>query len=161
MRVTEWVTESALALTLVMWPWRARIPMKIYQVKKNWGRKIKSKDYGTVAECRCFEGILNQMSIFDVSTWVCHHEEFFSKTLTGVFVRVFFMDRNGTTKSRSTFSWLEAGFKNTFVFLLKRPKNNRKCAIFQNWLDTCLKIETHEPNVYSNVWQGFWSAFLD
>ena len=38
-------------------------------------------------------------------------------------------------------------------------------AIFKNWLDTRLKIETHEPNVYptilGGVSRGFWSPFLD
>ena len=37
--------------------------------------------------------------------------------------------------------------------------------IFKNWLDTRIKMETHEPNVYptilGGVSQGFWSLFLD
>ena len=56
-----------------------------------------------------------------------------------------------------------------FVFLArkgeKQVKNGRKYAIFKNWLDTHLKMETHDPNVYptilGGVSQGFWSPFLD
>ena len=56
-----------------------------------------------------------------------------------------------------------------FVFLArkgeKRVKNSRKYAIFKNWLDTRLKMETHDPNVYptilGGVSRGFWSPFLD
>ena len=37
--------------------------------------------------------------------------------------------------------------------------------IFKNWLDTCPKMEMHEPIVYSTllggVSRGFWSLFLD
>ena len=37
--------------------------------------------------------------------------------------------------------------------------------IFKNWLDTRLKMETHDPNVYSTILggvsQGFWSLLLD
>ena len=44
-------------------------------------------------------------------------------------------------------------------------QNDRKYAIFQNWLDTRPKMETHEPNVYltilGGVSRGFWSQFLD
>ena len=47
----------------------------------------------------------------------------------------------------------------------KRLKNGRKYAIFQNWLDTRPKMETHDPNVYptilGGVSRGFWTPFLD
>ena len=37
--------------------------------------------------------------------------------------------------------------------------------IFKNWPDTRLKMETHDPNVYSTilrgVLQGFWTPFVD
>ena len=40
-----------------------------------------------------------------------------------------------------------------------------KFAIFKNWLDTRLKMEMHEPNVYPTILggasRGFWSLFLD
>ena len=47
----------------------------------------------------------------------------------------------------------------------KRLQNDRKYAIFQNWLDTRPKMETHDPNVYptilGGVSRGFWTPFLD
>ena len=47
----------------------------------------------------------------------------------------------------------------------KRVKNGKKYAIFKNWLDTRLKMEMREPNLYStilgDVSRGFWSLFLD
>ena len=40
-----------------------------------------------------------------------------------------------------------------------------KLAIFKNWLDTRLEMETHEPRVYPTIMggvsQGFWSPFED
>ena len=49
--------------------------------------------------------------------------------------------------------------------MVKEPPAELKFAIFKNWLDTRLKMETHEPNVYptilGGVLQGFWSPFLD
>ena len=47
----------------------------------------------------------------------------------------------------------------------KTRKNGRKYAIFKNWIDTRLKMETHEPNLYSTILggvsRGFWTLFLD
>ena len=47
----------------------------------------------------------------------------------------------------------------------EKVENDRKYAVFKNWLDTRLKMETHEPNVYliilGGVSRGFWSPFLD
>ena len=37
--------------------------------------------------------------------------------------------------------------------------------LFQNWLDSRLKLKTLDPNVYPTIWggvsRGFWSPFLD
>ena len=47
---------------------------------------------------------------------------------------------------------------------MKRPQNDRKYAIFQNWLDTRPKMETHDPNAYptilGGVLRGFWTPFV-
>ena len=49
--------------------------------------------------------------------------------------------------------------------MVKWLQNNKKYGIFQNWLDTHPKMETHDPNVYptilGGVSRGFWSPFLD
>ena len=49
--------------------------------------------------------------------------------------------------------------------MVKEPLAELKFAIFKNWLDTRLKMETHEPRVYptilGGVSRGFWSPFLD
>ena len=49
------------------------------------------------------------------------------------------------------------------IYRVKQLQNDRKYAIFQNWLDALPKMETHEPNVYPTIFggisQGFWSPF--
>ena len=48
--------------------------------------------------------------------------------------------------------------------MVKEPLAELKFAIFKNWLDTRLKMETHEPRVYPTILggvRGFWSLFLD
>ena len=49
--------------------------------------------------------------------------------------------------------------------MVKEPLAELKFAIFKNWLDTRLKMETHEPRVYptilGGVSRGFWSPFED
>ena len=49
--------------------------------------------------------------------------------------------------------------------MVKEPLAELKFAIFKNWLDTRLKMEMHDPNVYptilGGVSRGFWSPFLD
>ena len=49
--------------------------------------------------------------------------------------------------------------------MVKEPLAELKFAIFKNWLDTRLKMETHEPRVYptilGGVLRGFWSPFED
>ena len=49
--------------------------------------------------------------------------------------------------------------------MVKEPLAELKFAILKNWLDTCPKMETHEPNAYPiilrGVSQSFWSPFLD
>ena len=69
-------------------------------------------------------------------------------------------------KSRSTFSWLETGLKFWLHLHGKTcKKKQQQNAIFQNWLKTHPKTETHEPNVYptilGGVSRGFWTPFLD
>ena len=51
------------------------------------------------------------------------------------------------------------------IIMGKEPLTELKFAIFKNWLDTGLKMETHEPRVYPTIlvgvsW-GFWSPFKD
>ena len=47
----------------------------------------------------------------------------------------------------------------------KRLQNDGKYGIFQNWLVTRPKMETHEPTTYTTILggvsQGFWCPFLD
>ena len=49
--------------------------------------------------------------------------------------------------------------------MVKEPLAELKLASFKNWLDTRLKMETHEPRVYptllEGVSRGFWSLFED
>ena len=49
--------------------------------------------------------------------------------------------------------------------MVKEPLAELEFAIFKNWLDTRLKMETHEPRVYptilGGVSRGFWSPFED
>ena len=49
--------------------------------------------------------------------------------------------------------------------MVKEPLAELKLAIFKNWLDTRLKMETHEPRVYPTILgvvsRGFWSPFED
>ena len=49
--------------------------------------------------------------------------------------------------------------------MVKEPLAELKFVIFKNWLDTRLKMETHEPRVYptilGGVSRGFWSLFED
>ena len=49
--------------------------------------------------------------------------------------------------------------------LFQKSLTIEKYAIFQNWLDTRLKMEMHEPGVYSTIFggasRGFWIPFLD
>ena len=48
---------------------------------------------------------------------------------------------------------------------MKRLQIDSKYAIFKNWPDTHLKMETHDPNVYptilGGVSRGFWTPFLN
>ena len=49
--------------------------------------------------------------------------------------------------------------------MVKEPLAELRFAIFKNWLDTRLKMEMHEPRVYSTILGGvsrvFWSPFED
>ena len=51
------------------------------------------------------------------------------------------------------------------MIMEKEPSGELKFAIFKNWLDTCPKMETHEPRLYSTILggvsRGFWSPFED
>ena len=48
---------------------------------------------------------------------------------------------------------------------VKRAPNGSKNMIFKIWLDTCPKMDTHDPNVYptilGGVSRGFSTPFLD
>ena len=54
---------------------------------------------------------------------------------------------------------------NDLKFWVKQLQNNKKYAIFKNWLDAHPKMETHGSNVYltilGGVSLGFWTPFLD
>ena len=51
------------------------------------------------------------------------------------------------------------------IIMGKEPLAELKFAIFKNWLDIRLKMETHEPKPYptilGGVSRGFWSPFED
>ena len=52
-----------------------------------------------------------------------------------------------------------------FIIMGKELLAELKLAIVKIWLDTRLKMEMHDPNVYptilGGVSRGFWSPFLD
>ena len=43
--------------------------------------------------------------------------------------------------------------------MVKEPLAELKFAIFKNWLDTRLKMETHEPRVYPTILGGVSRGF--